>query len=131
MSAVFSAKAPNKNILLSQARLLGVLATALWLLCAVLEFTAVGNDLVIAAVIAASLLTVLFAVLLLVLRPQRPSQRATLITTLAVLVVGANIPFIAQSSVPWFPIVAILCAVAAAVATRTIFKSDAKKTNHG
>lgn len=131
MSAAFSIKSPNKKILLSQARLLGVLATVVWLASAIMEFSGAGNDLVIASVIAASLITVLFAVLLLVLRPQRPSQRATLVTTLAVLVVGANIPFIARSSVPWFPIVAVVCAVATALATRTIFKPDTKEINHG
>ncbi|WP_431711256.1 hypothetical protein [Glutamicibacter uratoxydans] len=131
MSAALSMKAPNKKLLSRQARLLGVLATTVWLIGAVLELIGSGGDLLMAAVIAASLLTVLFATLLLVLRSQRPTQRATLVTTLAVLAVGANIPFIAQSSVPWFPIVAVTCAVATAAATASIDKKVPKEVGHG
>lgn len=130
MSAALSATSPNKKLLSRQARLLGLFATAVWLIGAVLELIGPGSDLLMAAVIAASLLTVLFAALLLVLHPQRPTQRATLVTTLAVLVVGANIPFIAQSSVPWFPIVAATCAVATAVATARVDKNVPKEVGH-
>lgn len=107
----------NPQLLHRQARLCGILATATWLATALAVFLQATGDLVLAGVIAAAVFTVLFACLVLVLDPQRLSRRATLVTTLALLVIGANTPLLARASELWPVLVALLAALTVGLAT--------------
>lgn len=115
-------KKPNKPVLRAQAKVSGSFAVVSWLFVVVASLVHLRDEYVLAGVIAAGVFSVLLAALTFTLRPRRMSRRATLITTLVLLVVGANTPFIARATDQWLAILAMTFAVVAAFVTSGFFR---------
>lgn len=115
-------KMPNKPALRAQAKVSGSFAVLAWLFVVVASIAHLQDDYVLAGIIAAGVLSAVLAALSLALRPRGLSRRATLITTLVLLVVGANAPLIARATDQWLAILAITFAGAAALVTSGFFR---------
>lgn len=117
-------KKPNKSVLRAQAKVTGSVAVATWLFVVVAALMHLPDEYVLSGVIAAGVFSAVLAALTFVLTPRGMSPRATLITTLVLVVVGANTPFIARATDQWLALPAIVFAAAAAFATSNIFRAE-------
>lgn len=115
-------KMPNKPALRAQAKVSGSFAVLAWLFVVVASIAHLRDDYVLGGIIAAGVLSAVLAALALALRPRAISRRATVITTVALLAIGANAPFIARATDQWLAILAVTFAAAAALVTSGFFR---------